>query len=634
MPDDSDKDFFDLDGGAREAEEIPTSSQELLQELLRERERQQTQSRSASSAPNDQPEALPGEDALEAGGFPSFPTSALPSWPTQPPRATRGFSSAAGELPTTPLLNPGQPVDDDLRSPVPPPLAAPSSRFAQPKPAPPIPPRTSVRGGSPARGAFPAWSSFRKRSPWLVPLIFVLFFFALVLLVRPTLAVPLLFIFAAIGVLEVAFLLYVPSDAFWVVGVVACFVLMMAVAFFAFFSPLFAIALSVLLLALGIVAIRERYYPVEDGMVAVMGIFKKYNRTLQSGFNLRVPGEKVLGIVSTHRERDQARIPSITLSTGEHITLDVAMSYQVIPGQEYLAVRNTKNWKEPLQQLLVEVTQDVVSALSADDFSRQPGSYPAHGGAGGSLADSLDDEQAPSPLARINDRLTQEMRDQAADRGVVIHAVKVRLESPLVSGKGAASGKAPAPVPPGPAASPMDIRPFVGQAMEIPADRLRPAGGPATRPLPYLAGAESGVARPSAEMFPKVVFPGQSLPMPLSPGTPIAPPPRGGVPPVPAEPPSAAILSPQALAETYDAVLRRRITDIATIRRIVMQFETVANDPVLSEQVPFDAAAGAQNLLNHLYQLELQRAAQASSAIEDAPPPPSAPQISSETEEI
>ena len=86
------------------------------------------------------------------------------------------------------------------------------------------------------------------------------------------------------------------------------------------------------------------------------------------------------------------------------------------------------------------------------------------------------------------------------------------------------------------------------------------------------------------------------------------------------EPTLPPVLSPQALAETYDAVLRRRITDIATIRRIVMQFQTVADDPILSEQVPFDAAAGAENLRTHLYQLELQaRSQQSSSGSDDSP---------------
>jgi hypothetical protein len=481
-----------------------------------------------------------------------------------------------------------------------------------------------------AGGAFPGWSSFRRRSFWLVPLIFILLFSFLVLLVNPPLSLALLFIFAAIGMLEAAVLFNVSNDAFWVVGVVAGFVLMTAVAFFAFFSAIFATLLSILLLALGVVAIRERYYAVKEGTVAVMGLFEKYNRTLQPGFNLRVPGEKVLGIVSAHRERHQVRIPSLTLSTGEHVALDVAMSYQIIPGQEYLAIRNTKDWKEPLQQLLVEVTQDVVSTLTFADFSRQPGSQPAHIGAGGSLSDSLDDEHEQAPLARINDRLTHEMRDQAADRGVAIHAVKVHLLETLPgAGKGSAPGKASAAAPAAPASPPAPILPAVGQAIAPPADRSRPTGGPPTRPLPQIPTDQS-----EGGTLPQLVFPGQSIPVPQLPVTPIAPPPRGGVPPVVAEPTPPPVLSPQALAETYDAVLRRRITDIATIRRIVMQFETVANDPLLSEQVPFDAAAGAENLRNHLYQLELQARSQLSSSTSDDSSSPAAPQTPLEPDEF
>ncbi|HEU5200359.1 MAG TPA: SPFH domain-containing protein, partial [Ktedonobacterales bacterium] len=417
MPDDSAQNPFDLDGEERDEgdEALPTTPQELLQELQRERERQQTPPHAIGPTQYDPPEPLSGDDGLE-GGVPSrFPTASLPSWPTPPPRVARGFSSAAaaGARPRPPISNPGQPGDDDTTMPLPPtPAATPPRKAAQPSPVAPLPPRSQMRSAPSAGGAFPAWSSFRRRSFWLVPLIFILLFFFLVLLVNPPLSLALLFIFAAIGMLEAAVLFNVSNDAFWVVGVVAGFILMTAVAFFAFFSPIFATVLSILLLALGVVAIRERYYAVKEGTVAVMGLFEKYNRTLQPGFNLRVPGEKVLGIVSTHRERYQARIPSLTLSTGEHVALDVAMSYQIIPGQEYLAIRNTKDWKEPLQQLLVEVTQDVVSTLTFADFLRQPGGQPAHIGAGGSLSDSLDDEHEHAPLARINERLTHEMRDQ------------------------------------------------------------------------------------------------------------------------------------------------------------------------------------------------------------------------------
>lgn len=264
---DSDKDSFELNSEERDEgeEEIPTSSQELLQAFERERTWQQTQSSAVSPAQYAPPEPL-SEDTTLGNDEPStFPTSSLPSWPTPPPSAARSFSSAAGGPPTVPMTNQGQPLGDDIFPPFSPPVAAPSRRSTQQRRA-PAPPRNQVGvAASPAGDAFPGWSNFRKRSPWLVPLIFVFFFFALVLLVRPTLALPLLFIFAAIGVLEVAVLLYVPSDAFWVVGVVASFVFMMAVAFFAFFTPIFASALSVLLVALGIVAIRERYYQRGNG---------------------------------------------------------------------------------------------------------------------------------------------------------------------------------------------------------------------------------------------------------------------------------------------------------------------------------------------------------------------------------
>lgn len=635
---DSDKGFSELNREEREEgeEEIPTSSQELLHEFERERTWQQTQSSAVSPAQYAPPEPLSEDNRLESDAASTFSTSSLPPWPTRSASAARSFSSAAGGPPTVPMTNQGQPLGDDRFHLFSPPVAAPSRRSTQQRGAPPAPPRNQVGvAASPAGDAFPGWSNFRRRSPWLVPLIFVFFFFALVLLVRPTLALPLLFIFAAIGVLEVAVLLYVPSDAFWVVGVVASFVLMMAVAFFAFFTPIFASALSVLLVALGIVAIRERYYPVKEGTVAVMGLFEKYNRTLQPGFNLRVPGEKVLGIVSTHREHSQAHIPSLTLATGEHIALDVGMSYQVIPGQEYLAVRNTKDWKEPLKQLLVEVTQDVVSSYPADAFSRQSGGYPALPGAGALPSDPPDDEQEQSPLSWINDRLTQEMRAQVADRGVVVQVVKIRLQEGLpASGRISVPGRAPAPASPGIFTHPTNILPTAGLGTAPSAGNARPAGGPPTRPLSPLS-ADEPVGTTPTDMLPTVVYPGQALPVPQAPKMPIAPPPRAGVAPAAPEPTRPPLLSPQALKEMYKVVMQQRVTDIDTIRRIVMQFETVANTPALSEseEVDFDAAKAAQHLRTHLSQLEALRAAQLSSSPSEEDAAPSAPQTPWEPDE-
>jgi hypothetical protein len=106
---------------------------------------------------------------------------------------------------------------------------------------------------------------------------------------------------------------------------------------------------------------------------------------------------------------------------------------------------------------------------------------------------------------------------------------------------------------------------------------------------------------------------GQGMLPPYQPRPPVASPAIGATPSAGTPPPPMTLLSAQALAETYDAVVRHRITDLGTIRRIIAQFEAVAADPELSQQVPFDAAAGARNLRNHLYQLEMRNASLLSS---------------------
>jgi hypothetical protein len=55
-------------------------------------------------------------------------------------------------------------------------------------------------------------------------------------------------------------------------------------------------------------------------------------------------------------------------------------------------------------------------------------------------------------------------------------------------------------------------------------------------------------------------------------------------------------LSPDALAEAYNAVRERRITDPQIIHRIAYIFETAAHDKVLGSHLPFDAIEAAQNL--------------------------------------
>jgi hypothetical protein len=355
------------------------------------------------------------------------------------------------------------------------------------------------------------------------------------------------------------------------------------------------------------VALRERYFPVREGTVAVMGLFGRYNRTLGPGFNLRIPGEKLLGMIETQRITYDARIPPITLYSGEQVTLSVAITYQVNPGEEHLAVVLAKDWQKPIQQQLQSVVQYEVGLLSGQDFWPVGGVHVRPVGLGGYAGDK-DDEQT-SPLVRINERLTNAMNRKVAERGVAVHEVSVQLlgTTPKQTGAPAAIHQAP----------PAHLHQQQGTHPTVALPPMPEALGPVVE-----GTVQNAPADPRIYLGAQADLPGQPAAPYHSPNLPAASPPGGaGRPTVNALPePPMTLMSAQALAETYDAVVRHRITDLETIRRIISQFEAVAADPDLSQQVPFDAAAGAQNLSIHLY--HLQRRTQAQQSEKDTSLPP------------
>ncbi|HLV99808.1 MAG TPA: SPFH domain-containing protein [Ktedonobacterales bacterium] len=565
---DSNDNLLAFEGEDRGDDASPVTSQDLLRLRRLERQRQH--------APQVEQDALPEEDQPTEEFYPLPPSAAPPS----------------------------------------PPRFAPAPTLRRPAAFPPPPPQHFAPGAarSPALSDVPmtGWRSVRMHSHWLIPVALVVVFFFLMLFTHPQQAVAMLFIFAAIGLIQAALLLYAPNDAFWAVAVVGGFVVMVSAVFFVLFLPIFAVILSILLLSLGGVALRERYYPVKEGTVVVMGLFGRYNRTLQPGFNLRVPGEKVLGVVETQNIRYEARMPPIMLVSGEQVTLSVAITYQVVPGEEHLAIRLTKDWQRPIQQHLRAVVQDEISLLSIQDFQVPGGVAAPRGTSGGYNADERDNEQAGSPLERINERLTNAMRMKVADRGVAVHEVKVHLlDSPHLL------GSAPAPVHQAPPVHPAPM-PHSTIALPMPQNEGQ-----------VVEGTVQNAAMDSPALYPGDPFgmAGQPLP-PIHPaGPPAAPPPAElGTPPAGAPQPPMTLLSAQALAETYDAVVRHRISDMATIQRIISQFEAVAADPELSQQVPFDAAAGALNLINHLHHLQMRSLAQlGQQQNNDTSSPPNAP---------
>lgn len=547
MVGDSDEESLLKEGEDREDDPFQVTSQELRRLRAQERQRQLAYNPGGYALPAEEDEHLAKTAPM------------LPGPPPLPPIVPAPFS--------------GRPV-------------------SFPPPQPQRVPTRPFRSNAASAASLSAWQSIRRHSHWLIPVLLGLVFFVLVLLIHPWQAGAMAFIFAAIGVIQAVILLYAPNDAFWAVGVVGGFLVFVCAIFFIFFLPIFAVILSILLLSLGGVALRERYYPVKEGTVAVMGLFGRYNRTLQPGFNLRIPGEKLLGVVETQSIRYETRIPPITLVSGEQVMLSVAMTYQVVPGEEHLAIRLTKDWQKPIQQQLQAVVQDEISILSIQDFRPSGGAYTPPGGY---AADDVEEEQGASPLERINERLTNAMSMKIADRGVAIHEVKARLLGPpqLPGGASAAVPQAP-PVSShqAPSAHPTVALPLAPQGAGQAAGDALP-GAPNAGAAPFPAAPMGMAGYPVPTMYP--------------PGQPVAPPAlEAGSPPISAQPEPMTLLSAQALAEAYDAVTRHRITDLATIQRIISQFEAVAADPELSQEVPFDAAAGARYLADHLYRLQMR----------------------------
>lgn len=559
MAGDSDDELLPGEEEDGEDDFLQVTSQELRRLRQLERQRRLIQNSGRDTLQEDDIQQSAGDAA-------SLPVHPIPPFPTPP------FADAL-----LPDEEEQQPYLASYQSPS---LAAwpaaaspgPARRHTDPFTTSQAPGPAGVQSWQAASSSFSSagWLSFRRHSYWLIPLLLVAVFSLLLLLTRPQHVLGMAFIFAAIGVIQSAVLLYAPKEAYWALGVIGGLLVFIIAAFFALFLPIFAVILSILLLCLAGLALRDHYFPVKEGTVAVMGLFGKYHRTLQPGLNFRFPGEKLLGVVETHKLRCQVRLPPITLFSGEQVTLSVAMAYQVVTGEEHLAIRATKNWQEQIQQQLQAVVQDVVSVLSLDEF-RYPGTvHPSPGAYSTPAADELDDDQDASPLERLNERLTDAMRGQLADRGIAVHAVWARLlDGPHLLGGAQTPGLQQ------PAVHPTTVLPAMPQ------------------------GAPPGAASASLT--------GQPLLPAHPPGPPVTPPPvGGGASPAGGPPEPMTLRSAQALAEIYDAVVRQRITDLATIQRIISQFEAVAADPELSQLVPFDAAAGAQNLINHLHNLQMR----------------------------
>jgi hypothetical protein len=478
------------------------------------------------------------------------------------------------------------------------------------------------------------WANIRRHSRWFLPTVLVLLSFIWVSFASldggtrlpPQAIGPMFLIFTAIGILQSGALYYADAnanDTAWVLAVAGGIIAFLATICFVLFSTSFAFFLTILLLLVGCLLLRRYSCVVKAGTAAVMGRFGKPTRALHAGFNLRSPGERVLGYVDTGPKRYEIPLVLLRLRSGEQVKLRVSVLYEVIPGQEYLAIRNTKNWNTPIQQSLARAVEEVISRLTADDFIAASAGVQV----GPSLSHTLDTGAMDMSLSDLDNQVRNALHARVAGRGVEIQTVRVHL----VDGPRSQAGGRPASLTTRIVSSAEGPHPTLllpadqtgvgrvvegsGQALPhliAPPPMITHVAGMATS---YTDGRQANAPEERTSLFSEQGT-GKSLSL--------VPPSGMGVRFSGANP-APPLLSLRQLEQFYNDIVQQQITDSSTIRRIIAQFEGVAADQVLSDQAEFDATAAARNLRKHLTSLERQASApQTFSSDASSPPPPQA----------
>lgn len=221
------------------------------------------------------------------------------------------------------------------------------------------------------------FATFRLISPIVVPLALGFLCFGVVVLaglaaplgiaIGPDALPPLFFWFAAVGVLLAAALAYAPSDALWALASVGGLAVYAALTVGAVFGPLAGALLITGVLALTGVITRAQAHMVLEHTAHVMVLFGKYHRTLRPGFNLRLPGERVLAIIGTTETTIDVHDADAVLLNGAAVRAGATFGCRVPPEQAHLVAPYGADWPERVRHLAEITLTDTLAEMTAEE---------------------------------------------------------------------------------------------------------------------------------------------------------------------------------------------------------------------------------------------------------------------------
>lgn len=355
----------------------------------------------------------------------------------------------------------------------------------------------------------------------------------------------------------------------WTLCTAGGFALLLSISVFALFGPMAGIILVLVLLVLTGYILRRSIEPVPEGVVEVVFAFGKYSRTLEPGFNLLFPWEKVTHQVNVEETHWNCPPQKIQLSHDEDVILRALISYQVRPQTAHLAVIQIKNWEESLRDTFIATLQTIATVFTPNDFLnwpqsletyRQQPNHPVSGLPTDDFGESLERRES------INDYLCQYMRTKTEYWGVQINWVNIR-DIELVP-------HSPAVIDSNLVSQTFDEQQSMqGQAQQSPVQTLQ---------LDQTLSPNNGTSEPEHDATTTLFEPSKPIQIPKE----------------------------EILVKAYKEVQNGKITDPEAIRAIAATFEAVARDPQINMLVSFDAERAAQNLYKQARNYEeLQTAA-------------------------
>ncbi|HEX8994469.1 MAG TPA: hypothetical protein VF812_00405 [Ktedonobacterales bacterium] len=378
-------------------------------------------------------------------------------------------------------------------------------------------------------------------------------------------------------------LYFAPNGVVWCLALFAGPPLLLGVMFTLAFGLPGALLVLSLAAALLLIYSVWRRSSTPAGTVEVTLLLGEWYRTLQSGDNIMLPGERLITRLSVRPRAFTTATQRVRLTPQRLAQARATVTYVVNPRAAWRTAGVRATWEDELRQRISASVRDCL-----DDWRYTPNGDPA---ARGSIARRVLDE------------------NRAWARGIGVRILSVRAHDIAVgspqelapqlpadaAGQRATSRVERAPATP----RVMAAGPLVSMLEPDELDDLDEPNGPDDLDV-NIAATSARSARASAPA---------SAPAdaPVAARTRVSP--AVAAPARPAERPS-----PEALEDLYEAVRSRQITDTQVIRELAGHFTELARLPHAPGALPFDPVAAAQLLSQYADALDAAQESRASRA--------------------